>query len=96
MVSKPINIPLYSAGRYEDRDFKTRTGNPTDVHKDEDPGGAASGLPEAHSSVEGEPVCEGGALYDAPNRRKFGPHAGKQKGTHNSKKGHFVSRVYIP
>lgn len=55
--------------------------DPPDGHQDEDPGGAAPGLPEAHCCAEGEPVRQGGALHYAANRRKFSPLAGKQKGT---------------
>ena len=47
------------------------TGNPPDVDQDEDSRGAAPRLSEAHRRTEGEPVCQGGALYHAANWRKF-------------------------
>ena len=75
------------------RNLSAGAGDPPDGHQDEDPGGAAPGLPEAHRRAEGESVRQGGALHHAPNRRKFSPLAGKQKGTLQSPHHHHDSSV---
>lgn len=70
------------------RDLTAWARDPPDGHQDEDPGGAAPRLPEAHRSAQGESVRQGGALHYAANRRKFSPLAGKQKGTQESPQHH--------
>ena len=65
------------------------------MHKNEDIRGAASGITKAHYYAEREPVCQGGAVQHPPNRRKFGPHTGEQKGTQISKKRDIFSRNKI-
>ena len=71
---------LVSARRHAGGGVPARAGDHADGDQDEDVGGAAPGLPEAHRSAEGVSVRQGGALHHAADWCKFGAPHGKQKG----------------
>lgn len=60
------NACLPVAGGVAAGDPEARPGDPGPLGQDEDPGGAALGLPAPHHRLEGVALRQGGALQHAP------------------------------
>lgn len=64
------NGVVRAAGRVPRGNPASRPGDPRHGSQDEDIGGAASGLPEAHRRAQGVALRQGGALQYATGRRE--------------------------